>query len=143
MRGFRALLLPLVLFAGCTAKPQRTNDYPESRRVDHVDVYHGERVADPYRWLEDLDSDETKAWVDSQNELTFGYLGKIQARNRIRKRVTKLWDYERYGMPVGRGGRYFLTRNDGLQNQSVWYTMKSLQDEPKMLLDPRSVDAPE
>ncbi|MCR9161251.1 MAG: prolyl oligopeptidase family serine peptidase [bacterium] len=114
-------------------------DYPDATRVEHVDDYHGIAVADPYRWLEDIDSDQTRAWVEAQNEVTFGYLETIEARDALRKRLTALWDYERWGVPRRRGDTYFVSRNDGLQNQAVLYTMKSLTDAPKPLLDPNTL----
>jgi prolyl oligopeptidase len=110
--------------------------YPESRRSDQVDDYHGTKVADPYRWLEELDSAETKKWVESQNKVTFGYLEKIPQRQKIKERLTELWNYERFGLPIKRGNRYFYTRNDGLQNQSVLYVADALDDEPRLFLDP-------
>ena len=113
--------------------------YPESPRGDQIDDYHGEKVADPYRWLEDLDSAETKAWVEAQNELTFGYLEQIPQRAEFKERLTQLWDFERFGLPVKRGDRYFYTRNDGLQNQSVLYVADTLDGEPRVLLDPNTL----
>ncbi|HEV7398012.1 MAG TPA: prolyl oligopeptidase family serine peptidase [Pyrinomonadaceae bacterium] len=115
--------------------------YPAARKSDQVDDYHGVKVADPYRWLEDLDSEETKAWVEQENALTFGYLNEIPARAKIRERLTKLWNYERYGTPFKEGGRYFFTRNSGLQNQSVYYSVTSLNDAPKLLLDPNTLSS--
>ena len=113
--------------------------YPESPRVDHVDIIHGVRVPDPYRWLEDIDSKQTRDWIKAQNKVTFDYLERIPAREKIKKRITELWDYEKYGIPFKRGGRYFFTYNDGLQNQSVLYWMESLEAEPKVLLDPNTL----
>jgi len=104
-----------------------------------VDVLHGVRVPDPYRWLEELDSEETRAWVEAQNELTYGYLEQIPARAAIRERLTELWNYPKIGLPHKRGGRYFLEQNDGLQNQYVLYWMASLQEEPRVLLDPNAL----
>jgi len=115
--------------------------YPASPKVEQVDDYHGVKVADPYRWLEDLDSPQTKAWVEAQNELTFGYLGEIPQREAIKDRLTKLWSYERHGVVFQRGGRYFFYKNDGLQNQNVWYWAPSLDVEPKILLDPNKLSA--
>ncbi len=115
------------------------HEYPSTRAADQADEYHGIRVADPYRWLEDPDSEETRAWVKAQNQVTFGYLETIPERQQIRQRLEKLWDYERYGVPFSRGGRYFYTRNDGLQNQSVLYTSESLEAEPQVLLDPNKL----
>ena len=99
------------------------------------------KVADPYRWLEDDNSAETKAWTEAQNQVTFGYLQQLPELPVIRARLTKLWNYERYGVPFKEGGRYFFTRNNGLQNQSVLYTMKSIEAEPQMLLDPNALSA--
>lgn len=114
-------------------------DYPESKTVDVVDTIHGQKIADPYRWLEDDNAADTKAWVEAQNEVTFGYLEAIPERAAIESRLTELWNYERFGAPSKKGGRYFYSRNDGLQNQSVIYTVKSLSDEPKVLLDPNKL----
>ena len=83
--------------------------YPQARRSDQVDTYHGVAVADPYRWLEDPDSPETRAWVEAENRLTFAYLEQIPARKSIRDRLTKLCNYERFGVPIQEGGRYFYT----------------------------------
>lgn len=113
--------------------------YPESKKVDQVDDYHGTSVRDPYRWLEDLDSAETKAWIEAQNKLTSAYLKEIQFRDQVRQRLTKLWNYERFGAPFKEGGRYFFSKNDGLQNQSVLYTMDHLSSEPRVLLDPNTL----
>jgi prolyl oligopeptidase len=115
--------------------------YPETRRVDHVDNYHGTKVPDPYRWLEDDHAPETKAWVEAQNKVTFAYLESMPQRDRIKKRLTELWDYERYGTPFREGGRYFFNKNDGLQNQSVLYTMDTLDSSPRVLLDPNKFSA--
>ncbi|KQV82672.1 prolyl endopeptidase [Massilia sp. Root351] len=115
--------------------------YPLTKKVDQQDNYHGTMVADPYRWLEDANSAETKEWVDAQNKLTQGYLGQIPAREAIKARLTKLWNFERYGVPYKEGGRYFYSRNDGLQNQSVLYTMKTLTDTPRVLLDPNTLSS--
>jgi prolyl oligopeptidase len=115
--------------------------YPEARKSDQTDEYHGRKVADPYRWLEDLDSPETARWVEAENNLTFSFLNEIPARNRIKERLTKLWNYEKFGIPFKEGGRYFYSRNTGLQNQSVIYTVNSLSAEPKMLLDPNTLSS--
>ncbi|HET6891512.1 MAG TPA: prolyl oligopeptidase family serine peptidase, partial [Pyrinomonadaceae bacterium] len=115
--------------------------YPSTRKGDQVDDYHGVKVADPYRWLEDLDSAETSAWVQAQNKLTFSFLNEIPSRAKIETRLTKLWNYERYGVPFKEGSNYFYTRNSGLQNQSVLYTVTSLDGQPKVLLDPNTLSA--
>src|SRR5262249_11008279 len=113
--------------------------YPHPRAGNQLDDYHGTKVADPYRWLEDDNSAETKAWVEAENKVTFDFLEKIPQREAITQRLTELWNYERFGVPFKEGGRYFITRNDGLQNQSVLYTMASLDAEPAVLLDPNTL----
>lgn len=131
-----------VLAAGCaqpTQYPQTALTYPPSAKMDVVDEYHGVKVADPYRWLEELDSPETKRWVDAQNKVTFGYLEQIPARDRLKKRLTKLWDYEKFGIPYREGGRYFYSRNDGLQNQSVICTTRDLTGPADVLMDPNKL----
>ncbi|MDC0720015.1 prolyl oligopeptidase family serine peptidase [Nannocystis bainbridge] len=124
---------------GSAAGPSSAYTYPSTRKGDTVDTYHGAQVGDPYRWLEELDTDETRAWVEAQNKLTFGVLGGIQQRDVIRKRLTELWNYERYGVPSKEGGKYFYSRNDGLQNQSVLYVADNLAAEPRVLLDPNTL----
>ncbi|WP_230023478.1 prolyl oligopeptidase family protein [Massilia sp. Bi118] len=115
--------------------------YPVAKKVDQTDDYHGTKVADPYRWLEDANSAETKEWVDAENKVTQSWLAQIPEREAIRQRLTQLWNYERYSVPYKEGGRYFFSRNDGLQNQSVLYTMKTLSDTPRLLLDPNTLAA--
>jgi prolyl oligopeptidase len=112
--------------------------YPATKRIEHTDDYNGTKVADPYRWLEDdvRKFPEVAEWVAEQNKLTFAYLHAIPEREAIHKRLTELWNYERYSAPFKAGGRYFYTKNDGLQNQSVLYTLESLDSEPRVLLDP-------
>ncbi|MEM7579169.1 MAG: prolyl oligopeptidase family protein [Mastigocoleus sp.] len=114
-------------------------NYPQTPKDNQVDNYHGTQVTDPYRWLEDPDSEETKAWVEAQNKVTFAYLNDIEAKEEIKQRLTKLWDYEKYGVPLKKGDRYFYSKNDGLQNQSVLYTLKNLDDQPHVLLDPNKL----
>jgi prolyl oligopeptidase len=126
------LVLPmLTLFAAA-----QTLTYPQARRGDQVDDYHGTKVADPYRWLEDTDSAETHAWVEAENKLTFGYLDQIPYRQTIHGRLTKLWNYERFTTPSQHGGRYFFQHNTGLQQQNVLLVAESLNAEPRVLLDP-------
>jgi len=112
--------------------------YPVTATVDHVDDYHGTEVADPYRWLEEEDSEETKAWVKSQNEATFGYLEQIPFRESIRARLEELWNYPKYGAPFKAGGKYYYYKNDGLQNQYVLYKMDALDAEASVFLDPNT-----
>jgi prolyl oligopeptidase len=115
--------------------------YPLTRTVDQVDDYHGTRVADPYRWLEDVDAPETLEWIRQQNELTFSFLESIPARVKIQQRLTEIWDYPKASAPHKRGGRYFQLRNSGLQNQDVLYTLASLDAQPRMLIDPNILTA--
>ena len=113
-------------------------DYPKTKRIDHHDDYHGTSVHDPYRWLEKdvREAKDVADWVEAQNKVTLGYLESIAEREVIRNRLTELWDYEKLGTPWKRGGRYFFTRNTGLQNQNVLYVTSSWDDEPRVLLDP-------
>ena len=113
--------------------------YPKAKTVDQVDDYHGTKVADPYRWLEDTDSADTHAWVEAENKLTFSYLDQIPYRSAIRDRLLKLWNYERFTVPEQQGGRYFYQHNDGLQNQNVLLVAESLNAEPRVLLDPNTL----
>ncbi|MEO2021352.1 MAG: prolyl oligopeptidase family serine peptidase [Pirellulaceae bacterium] len=113
--------------------------YPLTRRSDQVDKYHDTTIADPYRWLEDVDSKETRDWVKAQNQLTFSYLEQIPARPEIRERLTELWNYERFGLPARRGDYYFFTRNNGLQNQSVLHVAETLDGPARVLLDPNAL----
>lgn len=131
---------PLATGADCAANGKAPS-YPVAKKVGQTDDYHGTVVADPYRWLEDANSADTKAWVEAENKVTQAYLAQIPQREAIRQRLTQLWNYERYGVPFKEGGRYFFTRNDGLQNQAVLYTMKSLGESPRMLLDPNTLAA--
>jgi len=134
-------LLPCVavaaLLAACATTPRLP--YPATRTMNQLDDYHGVKVADPYRWLEDDNSAETKAWVEAQNKVTFAYLEQIPGRAAIKARLTALWNFERYGTPFKQGGRYFYSKNDGLQNQSVLYTLTSLDAAPSVLLDPNKL----
>jgi prolyl oligopeptidase len=104
-----------------------------------VDDYFGIKVADPYRWLEDDNSEETKAWVKAQNAVTFSYLDKIPYRKDVKNRLEKIWNYEKYGSPFKEGGKYFFFKNDGLQNQSVLYVQDNLNAPPSVMLDPNTL----
>jgi prolyl oligopeptidase len=113
--------------------------YPTVSKSEQIENYHGTAVADPYRALENPDTEETKAWVEAQNQITFSYLNEIAAREKIKQRLTKLWDYEKYGTPFKEGESYFYFKNDGLQNQSVLYTLPRLDAQPRVLLDPNQL----
>ena len=115
--------------------------YPPSPQGTQVDHYHGTAIADPYRWLENPDTPETQAWIAAQNQVTQQFLAQSPDRDRLRQRLTQLWDYEKYSVPFKKGDRYFFFKNDGLQNQSVLYTLKDLTDTPTVLLDPNTLSA--
>jgi prolyl oligopeptidase len=135
----RALLFALVLTA--CAPTVRRPSYPPSFRGPDVDNYHGTFVEDPYRWLEDPDSPDTKAWVDAQNALTFGFLGKIPERAAIRARLEEVYGYERRDTHQLEGGRLFYQRNTGLQNQSVLWVAAADGSGAKVLLDPNTLSS--
>ncbi len=132
----------LMLFAefGLTIAGDTRMKYPETKKIDHVDDHHGTKVPDPYRWLEDdvRQSKEVAAWVEAQNKVTFSFLESIPQREPIKKRLTELWNYEKYGVPFKVAGRYYYFKNDGLQNQSVMYAIETLTSEPRVLIDPNS-----
>lgn len=135
-----ALVLPLLACSTDTFDPDPV-EYPETRQVEQVDDYFGVQVADPYRWLEDLDGEETAAWVAAQNAVAEPFLAALPGREAIEKRLLAIWDYERWSTPGKRGERYFYSHNDGLQDQSVVYVAESMDqegDEPpgRVLLDP-------
>jgi prolyl oligopeptidase len=115
--------------------------YPPAVRGSVVDDYHGTRVEDPYRWMEEIDSAQTRAWVSAEGQLTERYLAAIPAREAIRKRVAALYDFERFGVPFHEGGRYFYTRNTGVQDQSVLYVTASLDAPASVALDPNTLSA--
>jgi prolyl oligopeptidase len=139
--SFRFSLLFFLLALLFPISSAAKSPYPEARKVDVVDYYHGVKVADPYRWLEDLDAEETAAWIRAENEVTFSYLEAIPGRERIAKRLTELWNYPKRTVPYHVGGRWVFGKNDGLQNQDVLYAQGSLADEPQLLLDPNTLSA--
>ncbi|MBA7540227.1 Prolyl endopeptidase [subsurface metagenome] len=128
--------IAFILLFSCT---QSGLDYPETRMSDKTDDYFGTEVADPYRWLEDDNSEETTEWVKAQNLVTFSYLERIPFREKVKERLTEVWNYPRVSAPWKDGGYYFFTKNDGLQNQSVYYMQKDLESEPELFLDPNEL----
>src|SRR6202049_448475 len=130
------IALAAVLLGNLLEAANNKMTYPPARRSDQVDVYHGTRVEDAYRWLEAADSAETKSWVAAENALTSEYLKKIPVRQWIERRLTELWNFERFSSFFKAGGRYFYFRNDGLQNQNVLFTAPSIQGNARVLLDP-------
>jgi prolyl oligopeptidase len=133
-----AWLLALLGVSAAVAKTKL--EYPVTKALDLVEEIHGTRVKDPYRWLEEdvRTSSDVRAWVEAQNRVTFGFLEAIPTREAIERRLTELWNYERYSPPAVRAGRYYYLKNDGLQNQSVLYVADSLDAEPKVVLDPNT-----
>jgi len=132
--GLAALLI------GCATHSHMTTIliYPVTAKTNLVETLHGVSVRDDYRWLEDDNATETKAWVEAQNKVTFGFLEKLPQRQHLKERLTELWNYERYGVPFKEGSRYFFTRNNGLQNHNVLYVSDALDAEPRVLLDPNT-----
>ncbi len=115
--------------------------YPDARKVDQKDDYFGTIVSDPYRWLEDDNSAETKEWVKQENIVTENYLSKIPFRNQVRDSLEKYWNYPRYGAPFKQGDYYYFYKNDGLQNQSILYRQKGLTGKPEVLLNPNTMSS--
>ncbi len=128
----------IILLVGCQNSGAKFN-YPETKKVDHVDVYHGQEVADPYRWLEDDMSPETAEWVEAQNKVTFKFLNKIRFRQKLKRRIEKLNDYEKIGAPFKEGNYEYFYKNTGLQNHSILYRFpKGSKEEPEVFLDPNT-----
>jgi prolyl oligopeptidase len=138
MRTKLFCLLSLLMFSSVTIFGQKF-DYPKPNKVDQIDDYHGVKVADPFRWLEDPDSAESRAWIDAENKLTNAYLSQIPQREAIKQRLTKLWNYEKFSAPFKVGKNYFYYKNDGLQNQSVLYIASSTTDGGRVFLDPNKL----
>ncbi len=145
--GFKLLVLSIflgtcLLYANNqekSAKSGHLKQYPKIERCNRVDVYHGIEVKDPFRELENNNSSITKRWIQDQNKLTESYLSQIPEREAILKRLTQLQNYERYGLPSLYRDRYFFSKNNGLQNQSVFYTAKTLDEKPKVVIDPNTL----
>ena len=140
MRRLLSFIAAIALLTSCGSDSYNKINYPVTKKGDVVDTIFGTPVADPYRWLEDDMSDETAAWVKEQNAVTFGYLEKIPYREQIKERLTKMWNYEKFGMPFNEGDYTYFTKNNGLQNQSVYYRQKD-GGEPEVFLDPNTFSA--
>ncbi|MDR1919655.1 MAG: prolyl oligopeptidase family serine peptidase [Tannerellaceae bacterium] len=134
------LLSGMIIFSGCQQPGTKTN-YPLAEKGQTVDTYFGVEVADPYRWLENDTSQATAAWVEAENKLTSEYLSQIPFRDRIKQRLTELTNYEKIGSPYKKKGKYYFFKNEGLQNQSVFYVKETLEGEAEILLDPNSLSA--
>lgn len=135
MRSLLRVLLVLCIPFSLNAQLK----YPETRKVEHVDEYHGTKVPDPYRWLEDDNSADTKAWVQEQNKVTFDYLNKISYRAPWRKRIEEVYNYAKFSAPSRNGEYFYFYKNDGLQNQSVLYRQKGLDGTPELVIDPNKL----
>lgn len=146
LRFSTALAASIVLLSACstiteTTVHEPTMPYPDTPTLEQVDDYHGVTVADPYRWLEQQQSPEVRAWVQAQNNLSLPYLQALPAREQLKERLTTLWNYERLGTPFRVANRYFFYRNDGLQNQSVLYVTDRLNQPPRVLINPNQFSA--
>src|SRR5437660_835349 len=130
------VLLTGMLLGGAEAALGQTIQYPSAHKSAVVDDYHGTPVPDPYRWLEDPDAPDSRAWIEAENRITESYLAQIPQPDGSRRRLTQLWNYPKYGAPFHKVGRYFFFKNDGLQNQSVLYKQASLVADAEVLLDP-------
>jgi prolyl oligopeptidase len=133
--------LIVFVFLGTSVPAQTKLKYPETPKSDQTDVYFGTSVADPYRWLENNDSQEVADWVEAENKVTFEYLDRIPYRTKVMERLTELYDYPKIGAPSRRGEWFIFSKNDGLQNQSVFYIQKGLNGKPELLLDPNKLSA--
>ena len=129
-----SMLLTFSLITGCDS--QTGWKYPQAKTVNVVEDYHGTKVADPYRWLEDPDSKETLEWVKKENKITEKYINSVSQKEKIKEIITKRWNYPKYSVPLKKGSRYFYSYNDGLQNQSVFYMKKSLDGQPSIVINP-------
>jgi prolyl oligopeptidase len=141
MHRILASAAALGLTAGFSFCQESKVTYPQTKTVDQVDDYHGTKVADPYRWLEDdvRVNKDVADWVAEQNKVTQAYLASLPYRDKIKARITELWNYEKLSPPSLHGGKYFFSKNDGLQNQSVLYVQDALDGDPRLLLDPNTL----
>ena len=140
LRRFLALL-SLLAFLATGISAQNGYDYPKPKKIDQVDDYHGTKVSDPYRWMEDSKSADLQSWIEAENKITSAYLAGIPERDQIKSRLTELWNYERYSSPTKIGNKYIYSKNDGLQNQSVLYIADSITDPGRVFFDPNKLSA--
>lgn len=139
----QSIVLTLIIVCTLTACQQvdtKSFQYPRTERIEHTDTYHGVKVSDPYQWLEEdcRQSERVSQWIEAQNKVTFDYLHNLPQREAIKKRLTELWNYEKIRMPLKVGDRYFISKNDGLQNHNVIYTMESLDGPRRVLFNPNT-----
>jgi len=138
-RGLRATALALLIALPAYAVVQL--QYPQTTRGDHVEHYHGIAVSDPYRWMEDIDSPQTRAWVAAEGKLSGDYLAALPHREQIARRLKTLWDFERWSAPEKYGSNWFFSHNDGLQNQAVLFVTSDPAVQARVLLDPNKLSA--
>ena len=138
-----SLVAVCAVMASSLAAQSSKFNYPQAKRVDQTDDFHGVKVADPYRWMEETDSPDMKSWIEAENKITQDYISQIPQREAIKNRLTQIWNYERYSAPSKvADGFYVYTKNDGLQNQSVLYRAKSIDDpNPTVFFDPNKIRA--
>jgi len=139
MKGLRSATLLSLTLSSTALMAQQPITYPTTQKTEQTDDYFGTQVADPYRWLENDTAANTKAWVEAQNKVTFGYLSGIPFRQQVKKRLEQLWNYPKYSAPSQEGQYYFFSKNDGLQNQSVYYYQQGLNAPPEVFLDPNGL----
>jgi len=137
----RAAFLMAIAFGSRLLAQSSSLSYPSARRADVIDDYFGTKVADPYRWMEDLNSPELKQWVDAENALAFGYLNTLPQRDALKARITELWNYPKVTPPQYEGGHWFYTRNTGLQRQSLVFMRETLNGPETVVLDPNSLSS--
>ncbi|MFN8577450.1 MAG: prolyl oligopeptidase family serine peptidase [Candidatus Sericytochromatia bacterium] len=135
------LLLGTILVGNMPSNAKEKIVYPQSKKIDVKENYHGNIIHDPYRWLEDPHSEDTKKWVDEQNLVTRKYIDSSSIKDKFKSRLTELWNYPKYSAPTKEGDRYFFYKNDGLQNQAVLYMQKELNGESKEILDPNKLSS--
>ncbi|MBC3784743.1 prolyl oligopeptidase [Spirosoma sp. LMG 31448] len=142
MYSFKPIYLLLMLSSSvAVGQGDSQLSYPKARKTDQADDYHGTKVADPYRWLEDDRSAETADWVKAQNKVTFGYLEQIPYRKQLQTRLEQVYNYPKYSAPSRKGEWFYFSKNDGLQNQSVLYRQKGLDGKPELVIDPNKLSA--
>src|ERR1700733_14833585 len=123
------------------ALPVLAVNYPPAKRGDHIDQYHGVSVPDPYRWMEDSDSPQTRAWVQAQGKISADYLAALPHRDEMARRLKAIWNFERWNAPEKYGSNWFYSHNDGLQNQAVLFVTADPADKGRILLDPNTLSA--
>ena len=136
----RSLFLAAIVSLLAVSIPAQSEAYPKAKKVEQTDEFHGVKVADPFRWMEDTKSADTQTWIEQENRITDAYLKSIPERDFLRKRLTEVWNYERYSAPRKvKDGFYIYSKNDGLQNQSVLYRSSSITDPGKVFFDPNKL----